>query len=481
MKKIAAWTLSLCLIFTMFGMQGAATGTPAVALSEASGTLGDTVELLISIKDFASVTDPGGNGIIDDRLSALQLSIAFDSSVFELVPYGISVEEPQISNPVLLSGSWSTDVLEKQDQAGKDYIYFSTFAATGLGAKLDGVSNIAKITLKVKKDAPVGVYTFPITIDSVVTGIEGTPKNVSSQFTAADGKATITARKPAVTLSDVSGMKGQTVNMELGIKNFSAVTDPGGGGSIDNRLGAVQGNIYYDAAVFAPLEYGIGSPAADKLPNPVVLPGTWATDMVIKTDDGGQSYLYFNTFAASGDGAVIDSGIIAKIPLKIKTDAPEGAYPFTIEIYSVSTGIKGQPKEVGDQFEAVGGTITVKKGIAGDLSQDGKTTAADVIALRAAILSGDPSPEQMAAGDLNGDGILDDTDAALLLENAGIIAGNVNGDNAVNAVDLMNIRKIMLTGNATEDQMAAGDLNGDGKFTALDLMRLRKLMMEKLD
>lgn len=113
----------------------------------------------------------------------------------------------------------------------------------------------------------------------------------------------------------------------------------------------------------------------------------------------------------------------------------------------------------------------------GDLNQDGKVDASDVVVLRAVIAGGEPDSEQLAAGDLNGDGRLDAEDVALLMENLEILPGDVNGDGKITPLDIMTMRKSMLNDGDTDAQLAAGDFSGNGKLDALDIMLLRKLLL----
>lgn len=59
-----------------------------------------------------------------------------------------------------------------------------------------------------------------------------------------------------------------------------------------------------------------------------------------------------------------------------------------------------------------------------------------------------------------------------------VTPGDVNGDGKVNATDIIMIRKLMMTGETTGDQLAAGDLSGDDKLTAVDVMLLRKMLLQ---
>lgn len=115
----------------------------------------------------------------------------------------------------------------------------------------------------------------------------------------------------------------------------------------------------------------------------------------------------------------------------------------------------------------------------GDLNGDRQVNAADVVKLRALVRAGTHTDEELAAGDLNEDSKLDGEDVALLLQQLGILRGDASGDGKVNALDVMTIRKALLTDDVTEAKLAAGDLDGDGVLKALDIMLLRKMLMEQ--
>ena len=55
------------------------------------------------------------------------------------------------------------------------------------------------------------------------------------------------------------------------------------------------------------------------------------------------------------------------------------------------------------------------------------------------------------------------------------VTGDLNGDGALNGLDLLQLRKYLVGVQPTADPMAS-DLNGDGTVTILDLVRLRKLL-----
>ena len=60
-----------------------------------------------------------------------------------------------------------------------------------------------------------------------------------------------------------------------------------------------------------------------------------------------------------------------------------------------------------------------------------------------------------------------------------VTAGDVNGDGAVDDEDLAALRKCLAEDKSTSSQRAAGDLDGDGVLTAVDFMKLRKLILER--
>lgn len=70
-----------------------------------------------------------------------------------------------------------------------------------------------------------------------------------------------------------------------------------------------------------------------------------------------------------------------------------------------------------------------------------------------------------------------DKTSGAVIDSPVILPGDVNGDTLINAVDIMAIRKLLLTGGAAAEQISAGDLSGDGKLDPVDIMRLRKLLM----
>jgi hypothetical protein len=60
------------------------------------------------------------------------------------------------------------------------------------------------------------------------------------------------------------------------------------------------------------------------------------------------------------------------------------------------------------------------------------------------------------------------------------VTGDLNGDGALNGLDLLQLRKYLVGVQPTADPMAS-DLNGDGEVTILDLVRLRKLLVRATD
>ena len=60
------------------------------------------------------------------------------------------------------------------------------------------------------------------------------------------------------------------------------------------------------------------------------------------------------------------------------------------------------------------------------------------------------------------------------------VTGDLNGDGALNGLDLLQLRKYLVGVQPTADPMAS-DLDGDGELTILDLIRLRKLLVRATD
>ena len=60
-----------------------------------------------------------------------------------------------------------------------------------------------------------------------------------------------------------------------------------------------------------------------------------------------------------------------------------------------------------------------------------------------------------------------------------VLPGDVNWDGAVDGEDLALLRACMAADQADVKQLVAGDLDGDGALTAVDFMRLRRLIMQQ--
>ena len=181
MKRILVFCSAFALLCSMFAATASAAGTPSLSLSDASGKAGDSLELTLSLSGFDGVEDPGGEGEIDDLLGAVQAKIYFDADVFSVQSYGAADEAAGKASPCLLGGEWGTDVIPKSDDKGS-YIYVSLLCLAGDGASLTDDAGLVRIPLRIQAGAPAGDYTLDLEAASVVTGIEGTPKEVSGQF-----------------------------------------------------------------------------------------------------------------------------------------------------------------------------------------------------------------------------------------------------------------------------------------------------------
>lgn len=114
----------------------------------------------------------------------------------------------------------------------------------------------------------------------------------------------------------------------------------------------------------------------------------------------------------------------------------------------------------------------------GDVDGDGALDASDVVILRQLIRNGGATEDQIAAGDLNGDEALTDEDLSLLLEQLDILPGDADGSGVISPLDIMILRKALLDSRVTDELLAAADLDGSGTLGAADIMLLRKMILE---
>ena len=184
-NRFLACTTALFLFCSLTAAPVLAADQPAVALSSADAKAGDTVKLTVSLRDFSKAADPDGAKAgkpIDGLFSALQLKVYYDADVFTPAAYGLTDERAGKPSPVKLDGDWAADLVKRSD-AGGDYLYCGVLCLSGDGARLSDDQAVLDLTLQVKADAPSGDYALKTVIDTVVTGIQGDPKNVGGQFT----------------------------------------------------------------------------------------------------------------------------------------------------------------------------------------------------------------------------------------------------------------------------------------------------------
>lgn len=118
----------------------------------------------------------------------------------------------------------------------------------------------------------------------------------------------------------------------------------------------------------------------------------------------------------------------------------------------------------------------------GDVNNDGKVTATDSIAMRR-YLRGDDIELYVRKGDWNGNNRIDYydirmTDSAVLYAQPAI-AGDANGDGAVNAVDLTMMKRNSIGAyDLTDEQIWVCDADMDGRIGETDIETVRKLVME---
>ena len=225
-NRFLACTTALFLFCSLTAAPVLAADQPAVALSSADAKAGDTVKLTVSLRDFSKAADPDGakaGNPIDDLFSALQLKVYYDADVFTPAAYGLTDEQAGKPSPVKLDGDWAADLVKRSD-AGGDYLYCGVLCLSGDGARLSDDQDILDLTLQVKADAPSGDYALKTVIDTVVTGIQGEPKNVGGQFTAQNGAVKVEGKNPD---------DGSSDSQPVTDPDDSDTTDPGDSGSAD--------------------------------------------------------------------------------------------------------------------------------------------------------------------------------------------------------------------------------------------------------
>ena len=105
-----------------------------------------------------------------------------------------------------------------------------------------------------------------------------------------------------------------------------------------------------------------------------------------------------------------------------------------------------------------------------DINKDKVIDSKDLVTLNDYLTNGTELPDESLA-DLNGDGVVDNTDKELLeakLNNPNYLLGDINGDKKVNADDAADAIEIFKTNTVTKEKLAIGDMNYDGTINAED-------------
>jgi len=110
------------------------------------------------------------------------------------------------------------------------------------------------------------------------------------------------------------------------------------------------------------------------------------------------------------DGFVLD-GVIAKIELAYKEDAPEGDYPVSIS-YNEIVPVSGNAYRAASKD----GVVVINNYIVGDANDDGKISLADVLILKQYLAGNENAKKNIVLGaaDTDADGDVDNDDLTLL-------------------------------------------------------------------
>lgn len=190
--------------------------------------------------------------------------------------------------------------------------------------------------------------------------------------------ANIERQKYSMALADATVTAGQTVQVELSMKNAKAVT------AWQTKLALPEG-VEFVSVEAAGTRY-----AAEATVNSSVADGV----VTIAWDDDAN--------AMTGT-----EGVVATVTLKVAATVAAGTYPLTLNGCTIVSDKEWTRTE---DFAA---TLTVEeaKGIAGDVNGDGEVNIADYSALISIILSEGSD----AAADVNGDGEVNIADTSALV------------------------------------------------------------------
>lgn len=124
--------------------------------------------------------------------------------------------------------------------------------------------------------------------------------------------------------------------------------------------------------------------------------------------------------------------------------------------------------------------VLIDTGIIGDVNGDNELNAVDLVILQK-YLKGDTFEINENAADINGDGTVSMFDVYALLnliksENKG--TGDINNDGKVNIYDAQTLTAYLANPQNTPINSGNADLNGDGRISTDDLKILRKVIFE---
>ena len=189
---------------------------------------------------------------------------------------------------------------------------------------------------------------------------------------------------PMIIVDTVNGRAGETVTVTVSMKN-----NPGFGG--------MAYDIKYDSASLELVSYEIG------LGNGI------CTDSGVGTYTNKVNLQYAGTSNITGDGALVT------LTFKIKDSAPEGTALISVAPEDGTFFTYDGRNEKDFQVSCVNGGIKVVKYISGDINGDGKVNNRDAARLLQKLAGWDVDYME-ATLDVNGDGKVNNRDAARILQ-----------------------------------------------------------------
>ena len=157
---------------------------------------------------------------------------------------------------------------------------------------------------------------------------------------------------------------------------------------------------------------------------------------------------------------------------------PENNFETPKEIPAPENENFNEPEEVEISEENI--SVQIDTGIIGDINGDNELNAVDLVVLQK-YLNGDSFEVNETAADINGDGTVSMFDVHALLnlikaENKG--TGDVNNDGKINIYDVQTLTAYLANPKVTPINSGNADLNGDSRISTDDLKILRKVISE---